>query len=70
MYLTFPIMNLTGKIIIIALICIGAMRGYSQSDTQFWFAAPDLQQAHGDRPIQPRVYPDQCLHRCQQLTIC
>ena len=55
MYLTFPIMNLTGKIIITALICIGAMRGYSQSDTQFWFAAPDLQQAHGDRPILLRM---------------
>jgi hypothetical protein len=55
MYLTFPNMNLPGKIIIIALICIGAMRGYSQADTQFWFAAPDLQQAHGDRPIFLRM---------------
>ena len=55
MYLTSPNMNLPGKIIIIALICIGAMRGYSQSDTQFWFAAPDLQQAHGDRPILLRM---------------
>ncbi|MFM2232240.1 MAG: hypothetical protein RJB31_941, partial [Bacteroidota bacterium] len=55
MYLTFPNMNLPGKIIIIALICIGSIGGYSQADTQFWFAAPDLQQAHGDRPILLRM---------------
>ena len=24
---------------------------FAQTDTTFWFAAPDLQQAHGDRPI-------------------
>ena len=23
----------------------------AQTDTTFWFAAPDLQEAHGDRPI-------------------
>jgi gliding motility-associated-like protein len=27
----------------------------AQTDTLFWFAAPDLQQAHGDRPIFLRV---------------
>lgn len=27
----------------------------AQSDTEFWFAAPDLQQVHGDRPILLRV---------------
>ncbi|MFZ9301195.1 MAG: hypothetical protein ACO23V_09480, partial [Chitinophagaceae bacterium] len=28
---------------------------YAQADTEFWFAAPDLQQAHGDRPIFLRL---------------
>ena len=55
MYLTFTHMKLSGKIIITALLCIGSIRGYSQADTQFWFAAPDLQQAHGDRPIFLRM---------------
>ena len=27
----------------------------AQTDTTFWFAAPDLQQAHGDRPIFLRI---------------
>jgi gliding motility-associated-like protein len=27
----------------------------AQTDTTFWFAAPDLQQAHGDRPIYLRI---------------
>ena len=27
----------------------------AQSDTEFWFAAPDLQTAHGDRPILLRI---------------
>lgn len=27
----------------------------AQSDTEFWFAAPDLQQLHGDRPIYLRI---------------
>jgi gliding motility-associated-like protein len=28
---------------------------WAQSDTNFWFAAPDLQQNHGDRPIFLRI---------------
>ena len=55
MYLTFPKMKLPGKFIITVLLCIGSFMGYSQSDTQFWFAAPDLQQAHGDKPILLRM---------------
>ena len=27
----------------------------AQTDTTFWFAAPDLQKAHGDRPILLRI---------------
>jgi hypothetical protein len=55
MYLTFPNMKLPGKIFITVLLCIGSIMGHSQVDTQFWFAAPDLQQAHGDRPILLRM---------------
>ena len=55
MYLTSPIMKLQGKIMLTILLCIGSIRGFSQADTQFWFAAPDLQQAHGDRPILLRM---------------
>ena len=28
---------------------------FSQSDTSFWFVAPDLQQQHGDRPVYLRI---------------
>jgi gliding motility-associated-like protein len=37
------------------LLCICATKGFTQIDTQFWFAAPDLQRAHGDRPIYLRM---------------
>ena len=55
MYLTFRNMKLPSKIIITVLLCMVSIMGYSQADTQFWFAAPDLQQAHGDRPIFLRM---------------
>jgi hypothetical protein len=48
-------MKLPGKFILTVLLCIGSIRGYSQADTQFWFAAPDLQVAHGERPIFLRM---------------
>lgn len=31
--------------------CIFQLSSQAQTDTTFWFAAPDLQQAHGDRPV-------------------
>ena len=36
-------------------IWIIQFNSFAQTDTTFWFAAPDLQQAHGDRPILLRV---------------
>lgn len=39
----------------VLLVCTFTNRSYAQTDTQFWFAAPDLQQAHGDRPIFLRM---------------
>ena len=38
--------------LVVLLFCHSAK---AQTDTLFWFAAPDLQQAHGDRPIFLRV---------------
>ena len=38
--------------IILVFFC---MKANAQTDTTFWFAAPDLQQAHGDRPILLRI---------------
>ncbi|MFN5054700.1 MAG: PKD domain-containing protein [Bacteroidota bacterium] len=37
------------------LILVHCMWTSAQSDVDFWFAAPDLQQAHGDRPIYLRI---------------
>ncbi|MFZ9262171.1 MAG: PKD domain-containing protein [Chitinophagaceae bacterium] len=46
--------NLSRKIfVIIALFSI--IQTNAQSDIDFWFAAPDLQQSHGDRPIYLRI---------------
>jgi gliding motility-associated-like protein len=41
-------------------ICLSHINGYSQIDTSFWFAAPDLQGdqpggLHGDKPIYLRI---------------
>ncbi len=46
--------------LILIFICLSQINGYSQIDTSFWFAAPDLQGdqpggAHGDRPIYLRI---------------
>jgi gliding motility-associated-like protein len=38
---------------LIMLLCATAVS--AQSDIDFWFAAPDLQQSHGDRPIFLRI---------------
>lgn len=37
------------------LLFISFHEAHAQSDIDFWFAAPDLQQAHGDRPIYVRI---------------
>ena len=41
-------------LLVAALLLIGFIAS-AQTDTTFWFAAPDLQQAHGDRPIYLRI---------------
>lgn len=41
-------------LIFVGLLC-SCQFGFAQLDTEFWFAAPDLQQAHGDRPILLRI---------------
>jgi gliding motility-associated-like protein len=37
------------------VLLLNGLTVFSQSDTSFWFAAPDLQQQHGDRPIYLRI---------------
>ena len=39
------------KILLSILFCIQFLAVYSQQDTVFWFAAPDVSSAEGDSPI-------------------
>ncbi len=48
-------MGLKRYIFLGLFLFINCIKGNAQVDTQFWFAAPDLQQAHGDRPIFLRM---------------
>ncbi|MFM6970322.1 MAG: PKD domain-containing protein, partial [Sediminibacterium sp.] len=50
--ITTYILKKIAPLIILVFFCIEAK---AQTDTTFWFAAPDLQQAHGDRPILLRL---------------
>lgn len=43
------------QFICLLLFVLTAYISFAQADTEFWFAAPDLQQAHGDRPILLRM---------------
>jgi gliding motility-associated-like protein len=45
--------NLRATILAIVLLFSSSL--FAQTDTEFWFAAPDLQNAHGDRPILLRI---------------
>jgi gliding motility-associated-like protein len=40
---------------ILAIVFFFSTSLFGQTDTEFWFAAPDLQNAHGDRPILLRI---------------
>jgi gliding motility-associated-like protein len=48
-----PIVKRFLLIFLLAMLQLHLAR--AQSDTNFWFAAPDLQQNHGDRPIFLRI---------------
>ncbi|MEZ4824827.1 MAG: gliding motility-associated C-terminal domain-containing protein [Bacteroidia bacterium] len=37
----------------LSLVSVGSLT--AQTDTEFWFAAPEVSSAHGDRPIQVKV---------------
>lgn len=43
------------QLFLITLAIIYLQTASAQADTEFWFAAPDLQQLHGDRPILLRA---------------
>ncbi len=41
------------KLLLFVLTCLGfAMGGMAQTDTEFWFAAPDLEAGHAQQPIR------------------
>ena len=44
-----------GVHILLILLLFNSYKLSAQTDTLFWFAAPDLQQSHADRPIFLRV---------------
>jgi gliding motility-associated-like protein len=48
-------MQLLKKLVVGFFFLVSFNSAKAQTDTLFWFAAPDLQQAHGDRPIFLRV---------------
>ena len=48
-------MQIKSKIFITILIQLICFQAYSQIDTEFWFAAPEAMQSHGDRPIYLRI---------------
>lgn len=43
------------QMLVFVVLVLFVNRSFAQADTEFWFAAPDLQQAHGDRPILLRM---------------
>jgi gliding motility-associated-like protein len=48
-------MQLLKKLLLGFFILLSSYSAKAQTDTLFWFAAPDLQQSHADRPIFLRV---------------
>ena len=48
-------MKLLKNLVVGFLFLLSFYSAKAQTDTLFWFAAPDLQQAHGDKPIFLRV---------------
>lgn len=43
------------RLCIAVFICLSANAAWSQTDTEFWFVAPEVTNLHGDRPIVLRV---------------
>ncbi|MGY6562799.1 MAG: PKD domain-containing protein [Luteibaculaceae bacterium] len=41
--------------VITAFLSLTTLLSYSQTDTEFWFAAPEVTNSHGDRPIAFRL---------------
>ena len=36
---------------LLLLVCVSSI-GFAQTDTEFWFAAPDLEAGHAQQPIR------------------
>lgn len=43
------------QLLVLFCLIFFTQTSFAQADTEFWFAAPDLQQTHGDRPIFLRL---------------
>lgn len=43
------------RISLVLSICFSSLSGYTQIDTEFWFAPPEVTVGHGDRPIFLRL---------------
>ncbi len=43
------------KLFVFILCLVPALGAYAQTDTSFWFAAPEVSQQHADRPIQLKL---------------
>ncbi|MFN5008968.1 MAG: PKD domain-containing protein, partial [Bacteroidota bacterium] len=48
-------MSLKRSFFLLFFLLMQSIGAIAQSDIDFWFAAPDLQQSHGDRPIYLRI---------------
>ena len=52
---SLKLMSLKRSLFLLFFLLMQSIGAIAQSDIDFWFAAPDLQQLHGDRPIYLRI---------------
>ena len=52
---SLKLMSLKRSFFLLFFLLMQSIGAIAQSDIDFWFAAPDLQQSHGDRPIYLRI---------------
>lgn len=51
----FQLYSMKGFIIGLIILLVFTVNGFSQTDTSFWFAAPDITASHADNPIILRI---------------
>ena len=52
---SLKLISLKRSFFLLFFLLMQSIGAIAQSDIDFWFAAPDLQQSHGDRPIYLRI---------------